>query len=147
MSVENRRVRLATTLAALLLFAGCSGQDTGPADNGAETPAAGGGAAAACVAAVQYDGHLYVQVQAPTPERGQELGGAEIPGCNDTGGTDAPAEPVVAFAIAGVDTEYAVTVGEGESAMVYVRDDYALGIAGAKPLPTKVSAKLGLSSG
>lgn len=149
MSAENRRVPLVVTVALglLLVSAGCTGQagvGEAPADP-PEQAAAGGGAAAACLAAVRYDGHLYVQVEAADPQRGEELDGAAVPGCNDTGGEPAPAEPVEAFAIEGVDTEYAVTFGDGPSSVVYVRADYAPGMPEAKPLPDGVAAGLGLT--
>lgn len=147
----RRRPRLIPALlvlTALLVLAACGGRGTPEAGTGSERAdpgASGGGAAASCVAAVRYDDALYISVAASDVERGPALEGAEVPPCNDTGDVAAaPASPIDAFEIVGVDPRYAVTAGDGPSEMVYVREGYVPGMVDAEPLPPAVAEALGL---
>ncbi len=144
----HRPISLLLAVVALLLLAACGGRETaegGNAPSDGDADAGGGGAAASCVAAVRYEGSLYISVGSRDLERGRALVGAEVPACNDTGDVaTAPAQPIDAFAIAEVDPRYAVTAGEGPAAMVYVREGYVPGMRDAQPLPPDVAEALGL---
>ena len=116
------------------------GSGAGSADGSAGDPEV----AASCIAAVTYQGELYIQVAAAEVEKGEGLSGAEVPACNDTGGTDETATPVDAFAISGVDARYAVMSESPGGQFVYVVQTHAPGFSEAEPLPKDVKLALGL---
>jgi hypothetical protein len=145
----------AAPLVVLLTVAGCSGapdagrqpnsnpattrsgETAGPADVSADD-------AASCIAAVTYRDTLYVQVAAPPVTAGEALAGAEVPPCNDTGGSDTTATSIDAYAIEGVDPRYAVMSTSAGGQFVYVAERYFTGREGGEDLPAEVSAVLGV---
>lgn len=149
------RTLVVLSLAGTLTLGGCAPDDepetegAGRADVGAGndvTPVAGG-AASSCVAAVSYRGTLYLQVDAGEVAPGAALEGAELPPCDDTGGSEeseAQATPVEAYAVQGVDPRYAVLSEGPDGLWVYVARSHAPGLADAEPLPAGVAAALGL---
>jgi hypothetical protein len=153
------RLLAAAPLVGVLALGGCGGEPapasapptfepTGQADDqdaGGEVVAGG---AAACVAAVSYQGTLYIQVNADRVEQGEPIQGAETPPCDDMGGgaesADSP-EPVEAFAVQGVDAKYAVMTVTAGGQFVFVAQEFAPGLVDAKPLPADVARALGTS--
>lgn len=75
---------------------------------------AGGESEASCVLVVEHDGARYESAPRGTPDREPELTGrtarAVMPGCNDTGGAEEPAEDVEVHEIRGVPMSVAVWV-------------------------------------
>lgn len=128
-------------VAGVLALSGCA-SSTGTEREETAPPAAGG--AASCVAAVSYEGELYLQVETGPVTAGEALEGAEVPACDDTGSGEATATPVDAFAIDGVDARYAVMSEGGAGPMVYVVQEFAPGLVDAEPLPDDVAGALGL---
>jgi hypothetical protein len=108
-----------------LVAAGCGGSTSPAVDE--ITPStstapdvAGGGVAASCAAAVQYDGSLYLgqgQLQRDPATTGRLLDGS-VPACNDTGGASEEAEPAQLAELEDVPAETAVLFNGG----VYVRE-------------------------
>jgi hypothetical protein len=139
MPAPRSRLTAVAFVGALLLTGCTSGSDTGsPPDAGAA-----GGGAAACVAALTYDGTFYIHADTRPITPGEALGGAEIPPCNDTGRATEEAKPVDAFAVEGVDPRYAVVAEGGAGQMTYIAEHYAPGLRDAQPLPDDVAAILG----
>jgi hypothetical protein len=145
----------AAPLVVLLTVAGCSGAPDAGRDTGATSPATRSGAtvapadvsvdgAASCIAAVTYRDTLYVQVAAPPVTAGEALAGAEVPPCNDTGGSDTTATSIDAYAIDRVEPRYAVMSTSAGGQFVYVAERYVAGRDGGLDLPAEVSAVLGV---
>lgn len=101
------RVAAAALTGVLLLVSGCS--------SSRDCPASSVRLAASCAAAVEYQQTLYVAWSDQLPAvRGDRLGDAVFPGCNDTGcAASAPDTPTVVWALRGVDPAVAV-VGRRE---------------------------------
>lgn len=141
-------------LAGALALTGCAADEPDtPSAGGVDTAGdggtevAGGDSAASCIAAVSYQDALYLQVDTGPVTRGEALDGAELPPCNDTGGTgdsEEQATPVEAFAVEGVDPRYAVLSEGPDGLWVYVAETHAPVLADAEPLPADVAAELGL---
>jgi hypothetical protein len=117
-------------LAALLLLggvAGCGASDSpasGPGGSGSGSGAGpGSGSGASCVAAIRYDGHLYLMWRR-LPGRGPEPTGrtlpAGLPACNDVGpgGRQEPDQPIRVDVLRATDPRVAV----GYRGDLYVRE-------------------------
>jgi hypothetical protein len=142
-------------LVVLLTVAGCAGSPndgTQPspaapatrADGTADATDVAADGAASCIAAVTYRDTFYVQVSAAPVTAGAVLTGAEVPPCNDTGGSDAAATSIDAYAIEGVEPRYAVMSTSAGNQFVYLAEPYVPGRDGGKDLPAQVNAVLGL---
>ena len=113
-------------------------------------------ASASCVAAVRWNGGLYVGLRVPAqaPLRlGGKLKGAVVPGCNDTGRSSAPDEPVNIRTVRDVPRRLVVARPDQatpSNAFVYVRSatywqavNHPLRRAQRPQLPTKFVARPG----
>lgn len=138
-------------LLGVLVLTGCGGEPAPASAPLTAEPSEGEpvtGGAAACVAAVSYQGTLYIQVAAERVEQGERLEGAETPPCDDMGGgadDSGSPEPVEAFAVAGVDPRYAVMTVTTGGQFVFVAQEFAPGLVDAEPLPADVARTLGVS--
>ncbi|MBC2907367.1 DUF6281 family protein [Streptomyces cupreus] len=110
-----RSARLAAVTVVVLGVGGCGTVD------GGETP----GAAASCAYVIDYDNRRYSDVGNVDYERGEKLGTATQPPCDDTpndGGEGSPERRVPAYAIEGVDPEVAIAVADAPDDVVFVVD-------------------------
>lgn len=114
MTVRPRSLLI--VLAATVALGGC--------DSGS-----GGAASAACASSIKYGGQDYFGHAAKfTPsDLGAELGEARIPACNDTGGSSARDEEVVAVDIKGVSPS--VAVASYSDSLIFMRKDQSFGAA------------------
>jgi Family of unknown function (DUF6281) len=119
---------LALIAVGLLVLAGCG--DSGRSERRGDAPTE----EAACILAVDYDGHRYVGTAAPvTPVGGRKLGTATRPGCGDTMEGPEPDETEVEVAaIQGVSPDVAI-LERGRTESVLIRDDVDSG-----QLPTEL---------
>jgi hypothetical protein len=68
-----------------------------------------------CAAGVTWHGNFYVLgsdglKDLPDPQPAEPVDGVVLPGCNDTGGTEEPDQPVHAWTIQGIDPDQGILV-------------------------------------
>lgn len=110
-----RSARAAAVAVVLLGVGGCGVWEDGGAS---------GGAAESCAAVVDFDGRRYVGSGSFAYERGEKVGTATAPPCDDTSGDDegSPTRRVTAYAIKGVDPAAAVAVSGATEDVVFIAD-------------------------
>jgi len=115
---------MVTLLLLIVMATGCSGQVEGHPDGTQPT----------CAAIAFFDGLTYLGRNVPVhPVAGEVLGQAQVPGCNDTGQSQAPPDQFVTVArLPGVDPSIAVVEADNPQVM-YTR-------ANLKDLPPEVMA-------
>ncbi len=91
------------------------GQATGPGMS-----AAGFGPRMSCVAGLEFEGRFYAATQSQTSDVGDEVPGAVIPGCNDTGGNLETDTPITAYRVGNYCTTDVLAVGGGDIKTLYV---------------------------
>jgi hypothetical protein len=122
---------LAGALAMLAWTSACGGEETAapspeppvssPGDAGSGDPLVGG-AAGMCVDGVRFDGRLYVSPGREPVSRakaGDPVADVVRPGCNDTGGSIEPDEPVTAYELDGRPVDRALLVETYDGLRIY----------------------------
>ncbi|MDT9699368.1 DUF6281 family protein [Streptomyces sp. P17] len=82
-----------------------------------------GGAAASCAYVIDYDGRSYTDVANIDYKRGEELGTATQPPCDDTpgdGDDGSPVQETTAYRIEGLDPDVAIAVGDAPDDLIFV---------------------------
>ncbi|WP_328873086.1 DUF6281 family protein [Streptomyces sp. NBC_00287] len=82
-----------------------------------------GGAAASCAYVIDYDNRQYTDVANVDYQRGEKLGTATQPPCDDTpgdGDDGDPAHKTTAYKIEGVDPDVAIAVGDAPDDLIFV---------------------------
>lgn len=114
--MKSARLAGVAVAVAVLGVGGCGALEDGGAS---------GGAAASCAAVVDFDGRRYSGSGTYEYERGEKVGTATEPPCDDTpndGDEGTSARRVTAYAIKGVDPDVAVAVSDAPEDVVYIAD-------------------------
>ncbi|WAZ23341.1 DUF6281 family protein [Streptomyces cinnabarinus] len=106
----------------VLLMAGITALALG-AVGCAETSDEAGEAAASCAYVIDYDNRRYSDVANIDYRRGEKLGTATQPPCDDTPGDGDDGEPtrrITAYAVQGLDPGIAIAVGDAPDDVIFV---------------------------